>query len=193
MKKRYFFKQIMASLLLISMLFSLNSMNVAKAEEMDEDEDALYFEVNIEADNGSAYVGDFAIHNEALYVRDDTVSKMADDISDMSFVLGSKEAAFAIERGETRVEFAEEETWGNYLPFEKTLTCLSLHPIYVEETNTLQITETMNLTDLDKIMQAIYDEKAYDMAYWQASDEWGGYKAHVKLAAIADCVKSTLR
>lgn len=188
MKKRQIFKQIVASLLLATLLLGLNGMQMVRAEEIDED--ALYFEVNIEADNGNVYVSNFAIHENELYIRNDAVTKMADDISNMSYVTQSDTVDYAISRGETSVEYVEEETWGNYLPFAKTMTFLSLYPVYSEATNTMTITETMNLTELDKTLLEIYNEKSYNMAYWQASEERGGYKAHVKLAAIADCVKT---
>lgn len=189
MKLRQFIKKMMV--VSIAGVLSCQCINtsVIKAEEKSE-EDIIYFEGDIQADDGHIYTGSFAVYEKELYILDSSVTEMAEDISEMRYVIGNDNADYSISRGNIRLEFSKSETCGDYLPFKETLTFLSLYPVYDERNQILKIKETKNLHDLDAAMLEMYEAKEYNMAYWQNTEDMGGYDTHVSLAKLADCVKN---
>lgn len=180
-------RRIFAGMLSFCMMVNLCGSIHVYADEVDED---IEFTIKIQADEGSVYNGDFMVRDGILYVDAWAVADMAPDISNLSYYLSSDRYAASIDRGEINIDFTKEEVIGEYIPFAKTMTFLGLAPTYSESENILYITEAMNLDDLESTMLSIYNSKEYNMAYWQNTKDMGGYDAHLKWAAVADCIKN---
>ena len=180
-------RRIFAGMLSFCMMVNLCGPIHVYADEVDED---IEFTIKIQADEGSVYNGDFMVRDGILYVDARAVADMASDISNLSYYIDSDRYAASIDRGEINIDFTKEEVIGEYIPFAKTMTFLGLAPTYSESENILYITETMNLDDLESTMLSVYNSKEYNMAYWQNTKDMGGYDAHLKWAAVADCIKN---
>lgn len=186
-KIKKIFQRLVAGMLVLGMMVSTFGTNAVYAMESEED---IEFKAQVRADHGMLYDGKFIVHDGELYVDVETVANMAVDVSNFAYMIGSDKYVGSISRGETTIEYMEDEMVGDCVPFAKTMTFLGLAPYWSAEEKSLQITEAMNLDELSAAMVNIHNTSEYNMEGWQNTKDMGGYDTHIELAMVADCVKN---
>lgn len=151
--------RIVAAVLSICLTFSSFSMNTISVNAQ---EDGICPEVYVR-ENGmsSIFVGNFMIEDGELYISQDTAQVL------------SKSETMAGD--------------GTYLPFGEVLYQMGYTAEFTEAERLLRIRETTDYTELQTIMDEIYNNTAYNMFYWQNS---GTYETDVEVALAADCIKN---
>ena len=134
----------------------------------------------------NAFVGEFAFDNGNVYVSEETLVRMGD--IEPAIVVDIENVAFSLDRDGLESTFSKDEVLmiGNdvFYPVTKALGEMCLRASFVEEDRVLIIEQRADLSELEILMNEIYDNKTYNMGYWDKRD------ASYNLSVAADIIKN---
>lgn len=134
----------------------------------------------------NAFVGEFAYDSGNVYVSEGTLVRMGDIESGIA--VDTENVAFFLDRGGLESTFAKDEVLmiddEVFYPMTKALGEMCLRATFVEEDRVLIIEQRADLSELETLMNEIYDNRTYNMGYWDKRD------VSYNLSVAADIIKN---
>lgn len=158
MRMRRGFGRYVAVILSICIFISLFSVTTLSVKAQEAE---IPLQVYVKETGEHLFIGDLKVENGELYISVGTLSELN----------GSENAAVD----------------GDYVPFAETLYKMGYTAEFAEEERLLWIGKKRDLSEVQNLLEAIYDNVGYNMFYWQNSD-W--YEKDVEVALAADCIKN---
>ncbi len=162
-----------------SLLFDILTVNAEEVHSLFE-----LFVISEKEEN--AFVGEFAFDKGNIYVSEETLVRMGD--IEPAIAVDIENVAFFLDRGGLESTFSKDEVLliGNdvFYPMTKALGEMCLRASFVEEDRVLIIEQRADLSELEVLMNEIYNNKMYNMGYWDKRE------ASYNLSVAADIIKN---